>query len=102
MWGVDTADPIESERVYSYIPTLIYSGVFNPITPPSSGDSAALGLPNSTHIVFPTAGHGISFTDGDAGDCAKQIMMDFLFNPSRLLDVSCVADTDVIEFFVFD
>lgn len=102
VWGVETADPIENERVYSDIPTLILSGVFDPVTPPSSGDSAALGLSNSTHIVFPTAGHGISFTDGDAGDCAKQIMMDFLFNPSGLLDVSCVADTDVIEFFVFD
>jgi pimeloyl-ACP methyl ester carboxylesterase len=102
VWGVETADPIENERVHSDVPTLIISGLFDPVTPPSSGDSAAVGLPNSTHIVFPTAGHGISFTDGDAGDCAKQIMMDFLFNPAGPLDVSCVADTDVIEFFVFE
>lgn len=102
VWGVDTAAAIENERVQSDVPTLIISGLFDPVTPPSSGDSAAAGLPNSTHIVFPTAGHGITFTDNDAGACAKEIMLDFLFDPFAPVDDSCVAATNIISFFVFD
>lgn len=102
IWGVDTASPREAERVQSSIPTLIYSGVFDPVTPVSSGDSAAAGLSNSVHVVFPTAGHGISLTDNAAGTCAKQIMMAFLNNPSAAVDTSCVDRTNVITFYVGD
>lgn len=98
-WDVPTADAREAERVESDIPTLIYSGVFDPVTPVSSGDSAALGLPNGVHVIFPTAGHGISFTDNDAGTCAKQIMMDFLLDPFASPDTTCVEAADGITFY---
>ncbi|MBZ0296701.1 MAG: alpha/beta hydrolase [Anaerolineae bacterium] len=100
IWGVETADELEAQRVESDIPTLIYSGVFDPITPASSGASAADGLPNSLHVIFPTAGHGISFTDNAAGTCAKQIMQDFLGDPWAELDTTCVDETSYLEFYL--
>ncbi|MBZ0296702.1 MAG: alpha/beta hydrolase [Anaerolineae bacterium] len=100
IWGVETADLLEAELVESDIPTLIYSGAFDPITPVSSGDSAASGLFNGLHVVFPTAGHGISFTDNAAGTCAKQIMQDFLIDPWAELDTTCVDETGSLEFYL--
>ncbi|MFN8377929.1 MAG: alpha/beta fold hydrolase [Anaerolineae bacterium] len=99
-WGVQTSDPVEAERVQSDVPTLILSGAMDPITPPSSGESAAAGLPNSIFLLFPTAGHGISFTDNDAGECAKSIVATFLSDPGGSLDTSCIEETDVIDFYI--
>lgn len=100
LWGVQTADSLEAERVESDIPALVISGAMDPVTPPSSGDSAAAGLSNSWHIVFPTAGHGISFTDNEAGECAKTLVTAFLNDPTAPLDTSCVEETDVIDFYM--
>ena len=100
IWDVQTADAIEAERVISDIPTLVVSGMFDPVTPPSSGESAAEGLSNSQFIIFPTAGHGITFTDSTAGTCAKQLVVSFLDSPSAQLDTSCVAATDSLEFYL--
>ncbi|RMG88195.1 MAG: alpha/beta fold hydrolase, partial [Chloroflexi bacterium] len=40
-WGVETADEIEMQPVYSDIPTLLLSGQLDPITPPRNGEMAA-------------------------------------------------------------
>lgn len=98
-WGVETSGPVEAERVQSDIPTLVLSGAMDPITPPSSGESAAAGLPNSIYLLFPTAGHGISFTDNEAGECAKSIVASFFNDPGAPLDTSCIEETDVIDFY---
>jgi pimeloyl-ACP methyl ester carboxylesterase len=44
--------------VTSTAPVLFLSGGLDPGTPPEWADSAAAHLPNSRHIVDPTAGHG--------------------------------------------
>ncbi len=90
IWGVQTADPIEAERVISDIPTLVISGAMDPITPASSGESAAAGLSNGQFVLFPTAGHGISATDNEAGACAKSLVMAFLDDPFAPLNTACV------------
>ncbi|MFN8375635.1 MAG: alpha/beta fold hydrolase [Anaerolineae bacterium] len=99
-WGVETADSIEAERVESDVPTLLFAGSFDPITPVSSAESALEGLTNGTLLVFPTAGHGITFTYNDAGECAKTLMLDFLNDPSAPLDTQCIDDTGYIDFYV--
>lgn len=101
-WGVPTADAIEAERVFSDIPTLLLSGGLDPVTPPSSGDSAALGLSNSQHVVFPTAGHAISFSQTLAGYCAQTLVISFLETLDTAQDTSCVDETAAVEFFTGD
>ena len=44
--------------VTSTAPVLFLSGGLDPATPPEWADSAATHLPNSRHLVDPTAGHG--------------------------------------------
>ncbi len=100
IWGVQTADPIETERVISAIPTLLFAGLFDPITPVTSADSAAEGLANGEVLVFPAAGHGITFTLTDSGDCAKDLMLNFLDDPSAPLDTACIDETSGIDFYV--
>jgi pimeloyl-ACP methyl ester carboxylesterase len=43
---------------YLDIPTLIFSGELDPVTPPLIGERLASYLPNSMHVVFPNVGHG--------------------------------------------
>ena len=59
-WDVPPAEPTTNEAVSSDIPTLILAGQLDPITPPSYGELAAQTLPNSTFLLFPNVGHGVS------------------------------------------
>lgn len=85
-WQVAAADAIETERVMSDVPTLVMSGRFDPVTPPSYGDSAAAGLSNSVHVVVPNGGHGPS---GEPG-CAANVVKAYFDDPAASLDLSCV------------
>ncbi len=98
-WGVKTANPIEAQRVMSSVPTLLFEGQFDPITPVSSGQSALKGLSNGQLLIFPSAGHGITATDTDSGTCAKNLMLDFLNDPNTPLDTSCIQATSAINFY---
>lgn len=46
------------ELVQSNVPALIYSGQWDPVTPPEYGDRVARNLPNSLHVIVPSGGHG--------------------------------------------
>lgn len=87
-WGVPAAGLKENEQVSSDIPTLVMSGEFDPVTPPSWGMRVRDDLPNSTFIEFPGTGHGASVDN----TCALDIMMQFLGDPDASLDESCLAD----------
>lgn len=63
--------------VNSEIPVLLYTGLFDPITPPAWAQQAAQSLPNSRTLVFAQAGHGsLGFSA-----CAFNYALDFLRNP---------------------
>ncbi len=85
LWNVPRADAIENQPVRSALNTLVLSGQYDPVTPPEWGQAAADFLPNSTHIVFPGIGHSAL----DVHPCPTQILLDFLADPARTLDVSC-------------
>jgi pimeloyl-ACP methyl ester carboxylesterase len=75
--------------VSSNIPTLIFSGNMDPVTPPQRGEEVAKYLPNSRHVVIPQAGHGV---DGltDQG-CVDRIIIEFMEKgDAKNLDVGCV------------
>jgi pimeloyl-ACP methyl ester carboxylesterase len=95
-WDVPAADAIENEPVASVIPTLLLSGAYDPVTPPSWGDAAAAYLLASTHVVFPDMGHATV----DIRPCPTQIALAFLADPWSTPDASCVDDLGPPEFWV--
>jgi pimeloyl-ACP methyl ester carboxylesterase len=77
------------EPVSSQVPVLIFSGNFDPVTPPKYSEEVAKSLPNSRRVVIPQAGH---IPDGltDPG-CLDRIIMEFMDKGSvEGLDTSCV------------
>jgi len=73
----------------SNIPALIYSGQWDPVTPPEYGDRVAKNLPNSLHIVIPSGGHGFGGLDGLS--CLDDLTTKFIQQGStRSLDTTCV------------
>ncbi len=86
-WGAGAADESANQPVYSDIPTLLFSGEFDPITPPSWGAHTASTLENAYHYEFPGVGHGASALSG----CPRQMMVEFLGNPGRPPDDACIA-----------
>lgn len=73
----------------SNVPTLIFSGQWDPVTPPFYGENAAKNLPNSLHVVIPSGGHGFGGLEGL--NCISDLTTAFVDNGSvRGLDASCV------------
>lgn len=69
------------------IPTLIFSGNLDPVTPPSNGEYPAKTLPNSHHIIIENAAHTVLAT------CATDIINEFLTKLTpKELDESCLQD----------
>lgn len=85
-WDVQPLDASVDQPVLSDVPTLVLSGGFDPITPPEYASTAASTLPNSYSFVFPTGGHGQMLSS----DCADQMILSFLADPSRSPDASCL------------
>ena len=86
-WGSEPND-IKSRPVDSNIPTLILAGEYDPITPPEWGRRADSVLPGSHYVEFPSGAHGVL----GSSDCSFDITLDFLRDPARQPDSSCVAE----------
>lgn len=89
--GVMNVDALESfvnDPLESSIPTLLFSGEFDPITPPSYSDVAAQTLSNSFAYTFPGVGHGALLS----GVCSISIMEQFLSNPHAEPDTACINE----------
>jgi pimeloyl-ACP methyl ester carboxylesterase len=94
MWGAEATDPIDNEPVISDLPTLVVSGEFDPVTPPSNGQQVAANLSNSTEITLVNAAHGVI----PSNKCAESIALRFLADPAQTLDISCVAEELPLRF----
>lgn len=93
-WTQSSADDSENEPVSSDIPTLVLSGEFDPITPPSWGQLVAENLENSFFYTFQTVGHGVVRSDA----CALQIAVDFVNDPTTAPDAACITDIAPVNF----
>jgi pimeloyl-ACP methyl ester carboxylesterase len=60
------------------IPTLLVSGLFDPVTPPRIADRVAKYLPKVKHIVDSTSHHGSAF-----GNCARPVVL-YVFREGTL------------------
>ncbi|MCZ2128236.1 MAG: alpha/beta hydrolase [Anaerolineales bacterium] len=84
------------QPIHSNVPTLIYSGTSDPITPPVHADKVAAELSNELHLVFDNMGHG-----NFATLCGIKIFSDFVKAASvNGLDASCAASVAPPPFFV--
>ena len=95
-WGAGEPDPVANEAVISDIPTLITTGQYDPIVPPSFGETATTQLANSSYHIFPGIGHGAIPQD----DCPVGMMLAFLDDPLTPPDAACIDAMTVAPFLV--
>jgi len=77
--------------VRSKVPALIFTGEWDPVTPPQYGERLSKNLPNSLHVVVPSAGHGFGGLEGL--DCVSKLTLEFINQGSaKKLDASCVQN----------
>jgi pimeloyl-ACP methyl ester carboxylesterase len=88
VWRVPPAPALERQPVVSSIPTLLLSGGYDWLTPPSWGRAAARHLANSRHVIFRGQGHGVSSQD----PCAARLRDEFVDSPDPRQPLPCRAD----------
>ena len=93
-WQVEQLPATVDDPVVSDIPTLLISGQYDPITPPSFAAVAARSLANGYHIIQPTGSHGNAFQD----PCIDNIMTQFLNAPEQEPDAACLSGITPAEF----
>jgi pimeloyl-ACP methyl ester carboxylesterase len=95
-WPRGVMDPDFHALLQSPVPTLLLSGTADPVTPPSYGERARIGLTQSLHLVLEGQGHGQLGTG-----CVPRLLADFLERgATEGLDVSCARMTTPAPFFV--
>ncbi len=85
-WDTGSAEPVENEPTSWDVPTLMFSGGFDPITPPTWAATTAGRLDSVTHVHFPDRGH-----DADESFCAVDMMRRFIERPEDEVDVRCMT-----------
>lgn len=85
-WDAGVADPGVKDPVYSDVPTLIFAGRYDPITPPAWGRQTAETLENGYFYEFPANGHGVM----RANRCALEMGLQFLDDPLAAPDAACM------------
>lgn len=76
------------EPLHSEIPTLILSGPFDPVTPPSIAKKILETLPNGYLITIPEMSHLFDGLSNEA--CFNSIVIDFFANPTSKPQSECV------------
>ncbi|MFN8498365.1 MAG: alpha/beta hydrolase [Anaerolineae bacterium] len=86
-WHAPPLPPAAVAPVVGQVPTLLLSGRFDPITPPSYAATAAASLSQRYSYTFPWGGHGAFSSNA----CATSLVQSFLADPTAAPDASCVA-----------
>lgn len=86
-WHQPTVPAVQKQPVNSAVPTLILSGEYDPITPPSYARLVQATLSKGYMFEFPGTTHGVFLL----GSCPDSIMLAFLQNPQHVPASSCIA-----------
>ena len=86
LWNVQPVPAVQQHAVTSAIPTLILSGEYDPVTPPSYGMLAARTLSRSYFFLFPGTSHGVVGTNS----CVDNMFKAFLELPTKQPDATCM------------
>lgn len=95
---VGAADPIENAPVHTNIPTLFIAAEIDPGCPPELTRKAAAGYSNSQVMIVTNATHGVTGQNA----CAARAARDFLRDPSKPVDQSCLPPADTPLVFIED
>ena len=95
---ISSADPIENAPVVSDIPTLFVAAEIDPGCPPALTEAAAKGYSNSQVVIVTNATHGVI----NASRCTIDMARDFLRDPTRPVDRSCLPAADTPLDFIED
>jgi pimeloyl-ACP methyl ester carboxylesterase len=77
-------------------PTLLLSGDYDPVTPPSFAEHVASQLGDARHVVVDTVHHGVWWRG-----CSPQVLAQFFADPRPAeLDVSCLDQLPATRFFL--
>jgi pimeloyl-ACP methyl ester carboxylesterase len=93
IWLDRFADSADRAPVRSDIPTLVLNGHFDDRTPPEHGKLIAATLSRAYVYVFPNEGHGTRPLE-----CHESIIRQFLEDPSKAPDASCIERLPGWEF----
>jgi len=78
-----------SRPVVSNVPVLIFTGEWDPVTPPANGAAVARHLAKSVHLVVPHGGHGFNGLEGT--ECIDRLQAEFVARgTTEGLNVECV------------
>lgn len=94
-WDVAPVDPGFAEQVVADVPTLVFAGTLDPITPHADSEAQAEAMPDARFVSVPRGGHGVSGVD----DCAAEARAAFWVDPTAELP-SCVEDIAAVPFTV--
>ncbi len=86
-FAVGAANPIEQRPVTSDLPVLFLAAEIDPGCPPQFAEAAAKRLKNSQLVIVPNATHGVS----SRSVCARKMVRDFLRDPARPVDRTCLS-----------
>jgi len=101
-WGTPAPDPAENAAVVSDVPALVLAGQYDPSTPPAWSAMVAATLSHSTLLEFRGFGHvvlGQQYAPTGPPSCAMQVIAQFIDDPSRAPDRSCVDELPPPTFF---
>jgi pimeloyl-ACP methyl ester carboxylesterase len=80
----------------THIPTLLLSGGRDPATPSSWAELAMVNMENATHLVSPSATHGLG-----SQTCAPKIIAKFIAQGNMQdIDTQCINDNNDKQFFL--
>ena len=89
------ADPVENQPVTTDIPTLFVAAEIDPGCPPPLTEAAARGYINGQVVIVTNGTHGVI----NASPCTQRMARDFLRDPSKPVDRSCLPAADTpLEF----
>lgn len=88
-WPVDQVPASFNEPVTVDVPTLVYGGTLDPITPFAESKAQAERMPDARFVRVPNAGHGVAKFD----DCTQQVRREFWADPSSKLP-ACAASIE--------
>lgn len=74
--------------LHSTIPTLVFCGYFDPVTPPSMATQIVKTLPNSFLVTIPTMSH--VFEGLSNPECFDKIVVDFFNKPDTSPNIECI------------
>jgi pimeloyl-ACP methyl ester carboxylesterase len=92
-WNVAAAAPLEHQSIASDLSSLVLSGSFDPVTPPTWGKLAAQTLSKGTFLEVASEAHGVF-----ESPCAASIIEHFARDPTAAPDVSCTASIAALTF----